>query len=197
MTCPVDLQNTRCPFEQANRQGVCTACGFDPSVHVPDQASRESYLRHCRQRLSNWTPPAPPQTDALRAMQEELARLTAEKARLVQELAQATEKPALQQTPGLETDEQLLASGQWRDPKTNMIWMRCSLGQTWDGKTCKGEAKQYTWEEARQALAELNAAGGFGGHMDWELPHIEDLHSLIHSPNWSSRVVKNPLPVAA
>lgn len=58
--------------------------------------------------------------------------------------------------------------------------MRYSLGQTWDGTTCIGEAKGYTWEEAKQAVADLNASGGFGGHQDWELPHIEDLHSLVY-----------------
>jgi hypothetical protein len=79
-----------------------------------------------------------------------------------------------------ESDESLLASGQWRDPKTNMIWMRCSLGQVWNGSTCTGYANQYTWEDANRAVVDFNFEGGFEGHRDWQLPHIEDLATLIN-----------------
>lgn len=82
-----------------------------------------------------------------------------------------------------DADPQLMASGQWRNPKTGMIWMRCSLGQRWNGATCEGEAKSYTWDEAKQAVAKLNQGGGFGGYRDWVLPHIEDLHSLVSCPS--------------
>ncbi|MDO8827835.1 hypothetical protein, partial [Methylophaga sp.] len=31
------------------------------------------------------------------------------------------------------------------DTKTNLIWQRCSLGQTWTGETCAGYAEGYNW----------------------------------------------------
>ena len=29
---------------------VCPACGFDTRIHVPDEASRQSYIEHCRRQ---------------------------------------------------------------------------------------------------------------------------------------------------
>ena len=76
------------------------------------------------------------------------------------------------------SDEQLMKKGTWRDPKTNLVWMRCSLGQTWNGKTCTGEAKKYTWQEALDAAKAFNSNGGVGGYTDWVIPHIEDLPTI-------------------
>ena len=45
-----------------------------------------------------------------------------------------------------ETDADLMASGQWRDPKTGLIWMRCLVGQKWTGKSCSGDAKNVSPE---------------------------------------------------
>ncbi|MCB0739213.1 MAG: DUF1566 domain-containing protein [Bacteroidetes bacterium] len=56
--------------------------------------------------------------------------------------------------------------------------MRCSLGQAWSGGVCTGQAKTYSWDEARVAVRKLNRNGGFGGYTDWELPHIEDLVTI-------------------
>ena len=80
--------------------------------------------------------------------------------------------------PALSADEQLMSQGMWRDPKTNMIWMRCSLGQTWNGTTCTGEASKHDWQAAQGAVAAMNRNGGYGGYTDWVLPHIEDLSSI-------------------
>ncbi len=67
----------------------------------------------------------------------------------------------------------------WYDASTNLTWMRCSLGQTWDGTTCVGTAQKYTWEEAQQAVAEMNRNGGYAGYTDWVVPDIEALQSLL------------------
>ncbi|TYT74466.1 DUF1566 domain-containing protein [Desulfobotulus mexicanus] len=66
------------------------------------------------------------------------------------------------------------------DEKTGLEWMRCSLGQTWDGSTCVGEAKAYTWENAMAAAEKLNKEGGYCGHRDWRLPTIEELNTLVY-----------------
>ena len=45
----------------------------------------------------------------------------------------AKPKPSEQQSAKVETDTELLKKGQWRDPMTDLIWSRCSLGQPWSG----------------------------------------------------------------
>ncbi len=84
----------------------------------------------------------------------------------------AIKKPAL-------SDTELMSQGMWRDPNTHMIWMRCSLGQTWNGSTCTDDAIRYSWDAAQEAVATLNRNGGYGGYTDWIVPHIQDLSSLI------------------
>ncbi|MFW5452885.1 DUF1566 domain-containing protein [Thioalkalivibrio sulfidiphilus] len=62
---------------------------------------------------------------------------------------------------------------------TGLVWMRCSLGQTWNGTTCTGSASTYTWQQALQAVADLNSGGGFAGHTDWRLPNKNELNSIV------------------
>jgi hypothetical protein len=72
-----------------------------------------------------------------------------------------------------------LDQGVWTDLKTGLMWMRCSMGQTWDGKHAQGEAKAYSWEKAQQAIDDMNKNGGFAGYIDWRLPDIEALKTII------------------
>ena len=90
---------------------------------------------------------------------------------------QVRDKPTPQASPS-NSDEDLMKKGMWRDPKTNLVWMRCSLGQVWDGNTCAGEAKKYQWLDALEATIAINNQGGFGGYNDWIVPHIEVLGSI-------------------
>ncbi len=60
------------------------------------------------------------------------------------------------------------------DKQTQLVWMRCSLGQSWDGKTCTGEAKEYTWHDATKLTH------NFAGSTAWRLPTIEELDSLVY-----------------
>lgn len=77
------------------------------------------------------------------------------------------------------------------DNNTGLMWMRCSLGQTWDGKTCVGQAQAYTWDESLKLVNELNKKT-YGGYNDWRLPHIEELHSLVYCP--MGFIKKNNIP---
>jgi hypothetical protein len=58
---------------------------------------------------------------------------------------------------------------------TGLTWMRCSLGQTWDGKTCIGEAAGFTWGAALQAANRQS----FAGRTDWRLPNKNELASIV------------------
>lgn len=68
------------------------------------------------------------------------------------------------------------------------IWMRCSLGQTWTGTTCKGEAKEYGWNEAKKIANSFQYKGIKG----WRLPTIKELHALIKCENGFSESITIP-----
>ena len=70
--------------------------------------------------------------------------------------------------------------------------MRCSLGQTWDGNTCTGEAKTYTWQQALDAAKAFNSNGGVGGYTDWVVPHIEDLSTIRYCSTGFDKTIKIP-----
>lgn len=78
-----------------------------------------------------------------------------------------------------EMDEQLSKSGQWRDPATGLIWMRCSIGQSWTGSTCKGDPLEFkNWEDAQDYLDQMNKNGGFEGKNNWRVPKIKELITI-------------------
>jgi len=56
-----------------------------------------------------------------------------------------------------ETNDTLMPKGMWKDPATGLIWDRCSLGQTWDGATCTGNAEKYHFFKARDAAKKFKA----------------------------------------
>ncbi|SEH04767.1 Lcl domain-containing protein [Candidatus Venteria ishoeyi] len=58
------------------------------------------------------------------------------------------------------------------DKVTGLIWMRCSLGQTWNGSTCQGEATTFDWERAKKQQI------SFAGFSNWRLPTIAELRTL-------------------
>ena len=62
------------------------------------------------------------------------------------------------------------------DKQTDLIWQRCSLGQSWDGNTCAGAAMGFSWQHALEAA---KAAGG-----GWTLPNKRELQSLME---WACR----------
>ncbi|MFW5443864.1 MAG: DUF1566 domain-containing protein [Methylococcaceae bacterium] len=59
--------------------------------------------------------------------------------------------------------------------KTGLMWMRCELGQTWDGTTCNGSSQAYQWTAALQ-VAETYT---FAGYSNWRLPNKNELDSIV------------------
>ncbi len=76
------------------------------------------------------------------------------------------------------------------DVKTGLQWMRCSLGQTWQGGTCTGEAGKYTWQAAMDAAETFNRQGGTAGYNDWRMPTKEELKTLIYCSSGQSETQK-------
>ena len=66
--------------------------------------------------------------------------------------------------------------GTVKDVKTNLEWMRCSLGQNPFSPTCEGEAKEYSWKDALVVGKKFQ----FANHKDWRVPTNEELRSLIY-----------------
>ncbi len=67
--------------------------------------------------------------------------------------------------------------GTVQDKSTGLIWMRCALGQTWDGITCAGSAVTYTWQQA------LQQADGytFAASSAWRVPNVKELASILEN----------------
>lgn len=73
-----------------------------------------------------------------------------------------------------------LPGGIVRDKATGLEWTRCALGQSWDGKTCQGEAKQFVYQTALQAAKDVNTSRSVAGKSDWQVPSHRQLLSLVH-----------------
>ena len=73
------------------------------------------------------------------------------------------------------TDFVLHNNGTVTHTPTGLMWMRCSLGQTWDGTHCIGGASSYTWASALQAAQNTT----FAGYSDWRLPNRNELLSIV------------------
>ena len=54
-----------------------------------------------------------------------------------------------------------------------LMWQRCSVGQTWTGAACSGDAMKMTWDDA------MKLTSNFAGHNDWRLPTKDELMQLV------------------
>lgn len=58
---------------------------------------------------------------------------------------------------------------------TGLMWMQCSLGQTWTADGCSGAASGHLW----QGAMELAESTSFAGYNDWRLPNKNELASIV------------------
>lgn len=57
------------------------------------------------------------------------------------------------------------------DTQTKLVWQRCSVGQSWDGKTCLGTATMVTITNAKEIGAAMTPA--------WRVPTKEELTGIV------------------
>ena len=79
-------------------------------------------------------------------------------------------------------------NGTLTDSRTNLIWMKCSLGQDINSQ-CSGDAAKYTWEEAFRECSNLRLLG-----KKWRLPSIEELFSLLKYNQLSPAIESGSFP---
>ena len=71
---------------------------------------------------------------------------------------------------------QVHGDGTVTDRITGLMWMQCSLGQSYADGTCSDEndATSHNWQTALESAA----ASIFANYTDWRLPNIKELSSL-------------------
>ncbi|EGT3628450.1 DUF1566 domain-containing protein [Morganella morganii] len=70
------------------------------------------------------------------------------------------------------------------DLQSNQMWMRCSIGQTWQNKSCQGKASSFTWAVAN-AMSYSD-----GNYSDWRLPTKDELNLLTYCSSGKPRYWK-------
>lgn len=77
--------------------------------------------------------------------------------------------------------------------KTGLMWMRCALGQNWNGATCTDTAQGYIWQAALQAAE----GSSFAGYSDWRLPNIKELASIVEQACINPAINATVFPAAS
>ena len=69
--------------------------------------------------------------------------------------------------------------GTLTDIDSGLTWMRCALGQRWEGNTCLGQPERYTWQSALHAVRQFNQKNGYAEYKDWRMPRLPELAGII------------------
>ena len=78
-----------------------------------------------------------------------------------------------------------------RDYMNKLEWMRCSIGQVWEGETCVGEIKMLSVAEAEEIISRIEGQMGGG----WRLPSTKELLSLISETENPPKIDKESFPL--
>lgn len=73
------------------------------------------------------------------------------------------------------------------DRDSKLMWMRCSIGQTWAGGSCTGQAIASSFAAGQAAADDVNRAGAFF-YNDWRLPHVRELAMIAERECQNPRV---------
>lgn len=91
------------------------------------------------------------------------------------------------------TDFQVHGDGTISQHSTKLMWMQCSIGQSWDGAGCVGVMNSYHWLDALQMAESFS----FAGYSDWRLPNKNELAAIIEERCWSPSVNTANFPDAS
>lgn len=63
------------------------------------------------------------------------------------------------------------------DNKTQLVWMRCAYGQTWnaDSSACTGNAVRVDWQQALQLASQQTSTD----LNEWRLPNVKELSTIV------------------
>ncbi|MBV1907905.1 MAG: DUF1566 domain-containing protein [Kangiellaceae bacterium] len=106
-------------------------------------------------------------------------------------LAQTCDEEILLTAP---TGRFTVGEGIINDKKTGLIWSRCAVGQVFNSQgtePCSGNASQLNWKEA---LDESTRFEG-GSRLDWRLPSIKELSSLVERACFSPAINEGLFPL--
>jgi hypothetical protein len=73
------------------------------------------------------------------------------------------------------------------DRTSKLMWVRCSVGQTWENGQCAGVAGRYSWQSAQQNAMQINRDGKLFFN-DWRLPHLRELALITERQCKSPRI---------
>lgn len=81
------------------------------------------------------------------------------------------------------------------DNQTQLMWARCSQGQTFNVGTggCEGSASELNWQGALASAAQSSLAN----YNDWRLPNIKELASLVEMACYSPAINEEVFPNTA
>lgn len=74
------------------------------------------------------------------------------------------------------------------DIESGLVWMRCAVGQTWNGKSCSGEPQTFTWRQAFKKEDVINQNGGYAGLHNWRLPALNEIAMIVERQCNSPRI---------
>jgi hypothetical protein len=65
--------------------------------------------------------------------------------------------------------------GEIKHAPSNLVFMRCAIGQTFENGQCSGIASLFTWQQALQ----LSVGYEYNGSSNWRLPNIKELSVIV------------------
>lgn len=71
----------------------------------------------------------------------------------------------------------VLPDGMVKDTTHKLLWMQCSIGQSWNGSNCIGEVNRLPWASAIKTATTLQ----YGSITDWRLPNKNELNTIVET----------------